>query len=76
MRAKTFTGAGRIEVNEEATKWCAAREGLKPGWQMVPLFPGKPGPVEYHRPVRRNRRGRLRRCVGMTLASSRTCGEI
>jgi hypothetical protein len=28
MRAKTFTGAGRIEVNEEATKWCAAREGL------------------------------------------------
>ena len=76
MRINIFTGAGRTENNEEAMTWCEAREGLSQVGKMVPLFPGKPGPVEYHCPLRRDRLGRLRRWVGMTLASSRTWEEI
>ena len=38
MRAKTFTGAGRIEVDEAATERCAAREGLSQVGRC-PAFP-------------------------------------
>ena len=28
MRAKTFAGPSRMEVNDEAKKWCTMRKGL------------------------------------------------